>query len=83
MSLIMVSLKQAIMQQYQTNPEKYSKALVQFNQIADPNVLQWNSMSDDAKRKFRASMSEKEWTAFKKKGEAMTNIDKRYNLGLM
>jgi len=76
-------VKQAVMQQYQTNPEKYSKALVQFNQIADPNVLQWNSMSDDAKRKFRASMSEKEWAAFKKKGEAMTNIDKRYNLGLM
>ena len=76
-------VKQAVMQQYQTDPEKYTKALTQFSQIADPNVLQWSSMSVEDKKRFKSSMTEPEQTAFSKKLHALEVLNNKYNLGLM
>ena len=76
-------VKQAVMQQYQTDPEKYTKALTQFSQIADPNVLQWSSMSVEDKKRFKSSMTEPEQAAFSKKLHALEVLNNKYNLGLM
>ena len=76
-------VKQSVMQQYQTDPEKYSKALTQFNQIADPNVLQYSSMTEAEQKRFKSSMTENERKSFEKKMHALDVLNKKYSLGLM
>jgi hypothetical protein len=76
-------VKQAVMQQFQTDPEKYSKALTQFSQIADPNVLQYSSMTEAEQKRFKSSMTENEQKSFEKKHHALEVLNKKYNLGLM
>jgi hypothetical protein len=76
-------VKQAVMQQFQTDPEKYSKALTQFSQIADPNVLQYSSMTEAEQKRFKSSMTENEQKSFEKKLHALDVLNKKYNLGLM
>ena len=76
-------VKQSVMQQYQTDPEKYTKALTQFNQIADPNVLQFSSMSVEDQKRFKSSMTESERKSFSKKLHALEVLDNKYKLGLM
>lgn len=76
-------VKQAVMQQYQTDPEKYTKALTQFSQISDPNVLQFSSMSVEDQKRFKSSMTDSERKSFSKKLHALEVLDKKYNLGLM
>ena len=76
-------VKQAVMQKFQTDPEKYSKALTQFSQIADPNVLQYSSMTEAEQKRFKSSMTENEQKSFEKKMHALDVLNKKYNLGLM
>ena len=76
-------VKQAVMQQFQTDPEKYSKALTQFSQIADPNVLQYSSMTETEQKRFKSSMTENEQKSFEKKLHALDVLNRKYNLGLM
>lgn len=76
-------VKQAVMQQFQTDPEKYSKALTQFSQIADPNVLQYSSMTEAEQKRFKSSMTENEQKSFEKKLHALDVLNRKYNLGLM
>jgi hypothetical protein len=76
-------VKQAVMQQFQTDPEKYSKALTQFSQIADPNVLQYSSMTEAEQKRFKSSMTEGEQKSFEKKLHALDVLNRKYNLGLM
>jgi hypothetical protein len=76
-------VKQAVMQQYQTDPEKYTKALTQFSQISDPNVLQFSSMSVEDQKRFKSSMTDSERKSFSKKLHALEVLDNKYKLGLM
>jgi hypothetical protein len=76
-------VKASVMQQFQTDPEKYSKALTQFSQIADPNVLQYSSMTEAEQKRFKSSMTESEQKSFEKKHHALDVLNKKYNLGLM
>lgn len=76
-------VKQSVMQQFQTDPERYSKALTQFSQIADPNVLQWSSMTEAEQKRFKSSMTENEQKSFEKKLHALDVLNRKYNLGLM
>jgi len=76
-------VKASVMQQFQTDPEKYSKALTQFSQIADPNVLQYSSMTEAEQKRFKSSMTESEQKSFEKKHHALEVLNKKYNLGLM
>lgn len=76
-------VKQSVMQQFQTDPEKYSKALTQFSQIADPNVLQYSSMTEAEQKRFKSSMTESEQKSFEKKLHALDVLNRKYNLGLM
>ena len=76
-------VKQAVMQQFQTDPEKYSKALTQFSQIADPNVLQYSSMTETEQKRFKSAMTENEQKLFEKKLHALDVLNRKYNLGLM
>ena len=76
-------VKQAVMQQFQTDPEKYSKALTQFSQIADPNVLQYSSMTETEQKRFKSAMTENEQKSFEKKLHALDVLNRKYNLGLM
>ena len=76
-------VKQAVMQQFQTDPEKYTKALTQFSQISDPNVLQFSSMSVEEQKRFKSSMTDSERKSFSKKLHALEVLDNKYKLGLM
>lgn len=76
-------VKQAVMQQFQTDPEKYSKALTQYSQIADPNVLQYSSMTEAEQKRFKSSMTANEQKSFEKKLHALDVLNRKYNLGLM
>lgn len=65
----LVLAKQRYLQPFKSlnDPESYSKALSQFNQVADPRILQLNDMSDSEIAKMKAAMSPSERDDFKRK----------------
>lgn len=46
------------------NPEMYNNALVQFNSVADPRVIQFTSMTPEEKIHLKSSMTEQERAEF-------------------
>lgn len=69
--------RQKYLQPFINDPIAYSHAVMEFNQIADPRVLQLGSMSREEKAHMKAAMSPEEQQAFGDKIRAF------YRLGIL
>jgi hypothetical protein len=56
------------------DPASYNKALSEFNQNADPRLLQWSEMNEKERRDMKASMSQGERDEFRKKGQRLIEL---------
>lgn len=69
-------MKQQFLLPAQTNPTAYTQKLAQWNAVADPRLLQWQTMTPQERSLLIGSMSAKGQADFFKKGTAFEQLRK-------
>lgn len=65
----MALAKQQFLQPHKAlnSPDSYSKALTEWNKVADPRIFQWEHMAPEEQAHMKSSMTEKERNEFRSK----------------